>query len=266
VIHQIYEKNGYQVRLLCKLGYIKVMILRLDKYIAEQEETKVSTPKKLNIKWEKPDLAEEIEHYNNKAKLEFYQHNIDIPNSDIKKVAAKATKFYKYIFQPFTKGKMMDLPIVSEDEFQVTKIQNFDSYEYENIVAGAYGRGYGDVLVEVTDQLKENGTISLPAPIVIRFINFGETRRSGESSYFLLSGNRRANLALHYGIPVKVWVVDLIPSRRDVRDFAEKSGILRKGEDNFKEYIQKTVGKENIDDLTARERFNLIQTLKKYGK
>jgi hypothetical protein len=76
------------------------MILRLDKYIAEQEETKVTTPKKLSIKWEKPDLAEEIEHYNNKAKLEFYQHNIDIPNTDIKKVkkAIKEIRSLKEVF------------------------------------------------------------------------------------------------------------------------------------------------------------------------
>ena len=243
------------------------MITRLSNYLleGEGEENIASIPsKKLHIKWAKPDLAGEILHYDAAAKLEFYQHNIDISNKDIGKVEAKATKFYKYIFKPFNKGELVDLPLTSEDEFQVTRIQNLDSYEYENIVAGAYGRGYGDILIEVTKALKKNGSLTLPAPIIIRFINFGETRRSSESSYFLLSGNRRINLALHYGIPIKAWVIDLIPSRRDVRDFAEKTGVLRKGESFFRDLIHKTVGKDNLEELTARERFKIIQALKNH--
>jgi hypothetical protein len=159
---------------------------------------------------------------------------------------------------------MEDLPLYSEDEFQVTKIQNLDAYEYENIIAGAYGKGYGEVMNKVADDLKTRSKLTLPAPIVIRFINFGETRRKGEASYYLFSGNRRVNLALYYGIPVKVWVVDLIPSRRDVRDFAEKSGILKKGDEFFKEFLTRRTGKDNLDSLTARERFNVIQTIKSF--
>jgi hypothetical protein len=161
---------------------------------------------------------------------------------------------------------MEDLPLYSEDEFQVTKIQNLDSYEYENIVAGAYGRGYGDVMKKVAEDLKSSGKLTLPAPIVIRFINFGETRRKGEASYYLFSGNRRINLALYYGLPIKVWVVDLIPSRRDVRDFAEKSGILKKGDEFFKDFLTKRTGKDNLDSLTARERFNVIQSIKNFDE
>ena len=243
------------------------MITRLSNYLLEDEDKEdiASIPsKKLHIKWAKPDLGGEILHYDAAAKLEFYQHNIDITNKDIGKVEAKSTKFYKYLFKPFNKGELMDLPLNSEDEFQVTRIQNLDSYEYENVVAGAYGRAYGDILIEITKALKKHGSLTLPAPIIIRFINFGETRRSEESSYFLFSGNRRINLALHYGIPIKVWVVDLIPSRRDVRDFAEKTGVLRKGESFFRDLIHKTVGKDNLEELTARERFKIIQALKSF--
>ena len=238
------------------------MITRLSDYLFEEENIGDIPRKKLHIKWVKPDLGTEILHYDSAAKLEFYQHHIDIPNKDIGKVAPKATKFYKFIFKPFSRGEFLDLPLSSEDEFQVTRIQNLDAYEYENIVAGAYGRSYGDVLIEITKDLKKFGSLSLPAPIIIRFINFGETRRSEESSYFLFSGNRRVNLALHYGIPIKAWVIDLIPSRRDVRDTAEKTGMSMKGEAFFKEFIQKTVGKDNIDELTARERFKVIKALK----
>jgi hypothetical protein len=117
---------------------------------------------------------------------------------------------------------------------------------------------------KVASDLKEKGTMKIPAPLVIRFINFGETRRTGESSYFLFSGNRRVNLALYYGIPVKVWLVDLIPSRRDVRDFAEKSGIMTKGSEFFTEFLVDKTGKDNLDSLTARERFNIIQSLKSF--
>ena len=228
-------------------------------------EKNKKSKKKLKIKWEKPDLSEEIGHYTDAVKKEFYQHNIDISNDDInKKEKSESSKFYKYISQPFNRGKMVELPLYSEDEFQVTKIQNLDSYEYENIVAGAYGKGYGEVTKKVSDQLKLKGIITLPAPIVIRFVNFGETRRSGESSYFLFSGNRRINLALYYGIPINVWVVDLIPSRRDVRDFAEKKGILSKGTEFFKDFLTKRTGKDNLDSLTARERFNVIQSIKNF--
>lgn len=238
------------------------MITRLSDYLFEDDGIGDIPRKKLHIKWVKPDLADEILHYDAAAKLEFYQHHIDIPNKDIGKVAPRGTKFFKYLIKPFNKGQMMDLPLSSEEEFQVTRIQNLDSYEYENIVAGAYGRSYGDVLIEITKDIKKFGSLSLPAPIIIRFINFGETRRSSESSYFLFSGNRRINLALHYGIPIKAWVVDLIPSKRDVRDIAERTGMSMKGEAYFKEFIQKTVGKDSLDELTARERFKVIKALK----
>lgn len=251
------------------------MILRISDFLSEQEDLVKEEPKKsgilykpkpgkLKINWEKPDLGEEIQHYTDKVKTEFYQHNIDISNSDINKVKASSTKFYKYISSPFSRGKLVDLPLHSEDEFQVTKIQNLDSYEYENIVAGAYGKPYGEVMRKVASELKQKLTMNMPAPIVIRFINFGETRRSGESSYFLFSGNRRINLALYYDIPIKVWLVDLIPSRRDVRDFADKSGITKKGSEYFIEFLKDKTGKDSIDALSARERFNVIQSLKSF--
>jgi len=250
------------------------MILRISDFLIEQEDSPKGDekaksgvlykpkPGKLKIDWEKPDLGEEIQHYTDKVKTEFYQHNIDISNTDINKVKAPSTKFYRYISSPFNRGKLVDLPLYSEDEFQVTKVQNLDSYEYENIVAGAYGKAYGEVMKKVSSELKRKLTMDMPAPIVIRFINFGETRRSGESSYFLFSGNRRVNLALYYGIPIKVWLVDLIPSRRDVRDFADKSGITKKGSEYFMEFLKDKTGKDNIDSLSARERFNVIQSLK----
>jgi hypothetical protein len=253
------------------------MILRISDFLLEQEDLgKDVNPKpkdqalykpkagKLKISWIKPTLSEEIKHYTDDVRTEFYQHNIEISNSDIDKVKAESTKFYKYISQPFSKGRLVDLPIYSEDEFQVTKIQNLDAYEFENIVAGAYGKGYGEVMRKVSSELKQKLSMDMPAPIVIRFINFGETRRPGEASYFLFSGNRRINLALYYGIPIKVWLIDLIPSRRDVRDFAEKSGILKKGNEFFTEFLLNRTGKDNIDALSARERFNVIQSLKSF--
>ena len=192
------------------------MILRLNQFLSEQEEVldkpqavekePVSTGK-LSIKWVQPDLAEEIEHYDDKAKLEFYQHNITIGNKDIDKTSPRSTKFYRYISEPFKKGKMEYLPVTSDDDFYVNKIQNLMSFEFDNIVTGAYGKAYGEVLEKLADDLKTKGSITLPAPIVIRFINFGETRTSSESSYYLFSGNRRINLALQYNIPIKAWVI-----------------------------------------------------------
>ncbi len=248
------------------------MILRLKDFVVEQEiktaEEVDTKPKevssgKLSINWMEPDLAEEIEHYDDKAKLEFYQHNITIGNKDIGKTSPRSTKFYKYILEPFKKGRFEILPRVSEDNFDVNGIQNLMAYEYDNIVAGAYGRAYGDVLVKITQDLKEKGEIDLPTPIIIRFINFGETRTSAESSYYLFSGNRIINLALQYNIPIKVWIIDLVPSRRDVREFAQKSGITANPE-KFKKILKRATGKESLDDLNARERFKIIQSIKNF--
>lgn len=248
------------------------MILRLKDFVNEQETKEKEAPlslegpkdgQSLSIKWLEPDLAEEISHYDNKAKLEFYQHNITIGNKDIDKVSPKSTKFYKYIIEPFKKGKMETLPIVSDDEFNVNRIQNLLSYEFDNIVSGAYGKSYGEVLTKMTEDLKSQGSLSLPAPIIIRFINFGETRNSSESSYYLFSGNRRVNLALQYNIPIEAWIINLVPSRRDVREFAQKSGAT-KDPLKFKKLIRRSTGKENIEELSARERFKIIQSLKTF--
>jgi len=247
------------------------MILRLKDFVVEQEdkpvEDEVVSPKrssgKLKINWEKPDLAEEIDHYDDKAKLEFYQHNITIGNKDIGKVSPRSTKFYKYISSPFKNGKFEILPIVSDDNFNVNSIQNLMAYEYDNIVTGAYGKAYGDVLGRISDDLKQKGSLSLPAPVIIRLINFGETRNSEEYSYYLFSGNRIINLALQYNIPIKVWVVDLVPSRRDVREFAQKTGLTADPE-KFRKIIKRATGKDSIDDLNARERFRIIQSIKSF--
>ena len=249
------------------------MILRLKQFVVEQEEKNIGEAPKvfsgekgqgnLVINWQKPDLAEEIDHYDDKAKLEFYQHNITIGNRDIGKVSPRATKFYKYISEPFKKGHFENLPIISDDEFNVSKIQNLMAFEFDNISTGAYGKAYGDVINKLAEDLKNEGSIDLPAPIVIRFINFGETRTSSESSYYLFSGNRRINLALQYNIPVKVWVVDLVPSRRDVREFATQSGATQNPA-KFKKLLRRSTGKDNLDDLNARERFKIIQSLKNF--
>ena len=248
------------------------MILRLSDFINEQVNAESDAPqvtppnsskKNLRINWTEPDLSEEIRHYDDKAKLEFYQHNITIGNKDIGKSPARSTKFYKYISEPFRKGHFENVPIVSEGSFDVNSIQNFMVYEYDNIVNGAYGRAYGDVLIKTTEELKKSGSVSLPAPIIIKFINFGETRTSEEASYYLFSGNRVANLALQYNIPIKAWVVDLIPSRRDVRQFADQSGASS-DPTKFKKLLRRETGKENIDDLNARERFKIIQSLKNF--
>lgn len=247
------------------------MIKKLKDFVVEQVDSKKNPgiitagekSSKLKIKWTEPDLSEEVHHYDDKAKIEFYQHNITIGNKDIGKVNPRSTKFYKYILDPFKKGSLEILPVVSEGDFQVSKVQNLMSFEFDNIVTGAYGKAYGEVLEQMAEDLKKEGSLSLPAPIVIRFINFGETRTSSESSYYLFSGNRRINLALHYAIPIKVWVVDLIPSRRDVRDFAQKSGVTQDPE-KFKKILRRLTGKESLDDLNARERFKIIQSLKSF--
>jgi hypothetical protein len=245
----------------------KIKDFVLEKKTSKENGEKIITPEgrssKLKINWIQPDLAEEVQHYDDKAKIEFYQHNITIGNKDIGKVSPRSTKFYKYLLDPFKKGSFEHLPSFSDFDFQVSKIQNLSAFEFDNIVSGAYGKSYGEVLEKMTEDLKKKGSLDLPAPVIIRFINFGETRTSSESSYYLFSGSRRINLALHYAIPIKAWVVDLVPSRRDVRDFAQKSGATKNPE-KLKKILRRLTGKESLDDLNARERFKIIQSLKSF--
>jgi len=57
--------------------------------------------------------------------------------------------------------------------------------------------------------------------------------------------------------------VELIPSRKDVREFAEQSGATA-NPTKFKKLLRRETGKETIDELTARERFKIIQSLKNF--
>jgi hypothetical protein len=222
--------------------------------------------RKLNIVWTKPVLSKEVKNYTDIVKTEFKQHNLPIGNKDIPKVDPKITKFYKFIVGPFSRGELTPIPLNSDTEFDIQKLQNFEPFEYDNIVAGSYGRPYGEYLKKLTDDLKKVGYLELSAPIVIRFINFGETRRPGEESYFLFNRHRELNLALHYGIPVKVWVIDLIPSVKTVRNNALKYGYLRGGEQGFLNFVRNVTGKDNLEVLSARERFKVIQRMAQLRK
>lgn len=217
--------------------------------------------KKLNILWTKPVLSKEIKNYDDSIMLEFTQHKLPISNKDVGKVDPKITRIYKFLVNPFEKGELKEIPLNSDTEFDLQKLQNFETFEYDNIVAGSYGRKYGEYLKDLTSDLKRSGYLEISAPIVIRFINFGETRRPGEESYYLFSRGREISLALHYGIPVKVWVVNLIPSMKSVRDNAMKYGYLKGGEQSLKAFVKNVTGKENLDELTARERFKVIRRM-----
>jgi hypothetical protein len=221
---------------------------------------------KLNIVWTKPILSQEVKNYNDIVATEFKQHNMPISNRDIPKIDPKITKFYKFIVSPFSKGEMLSIPLNSDTEFDIQKLQNFKPFEYDNMVAGSYGKVYGEYLVKLTQDLKKVGYLEISAPIVIRFVNFGETRRSGEESYFLFNRHREMNLALHYGIPIKVWVIDLIPSVKTVRSNALKYGYLRGGESSFLKFVKNVTGKDTMEALTARERFKVIQRMAQIRK
>jgi hypothetical protein len=49
------------------------------------------------------------------------------------------------------------------------------------------------------EELLTNGSIKLPAPILLKF----------GSTYYGFSGNRRTNLALKYDLPLEVWLVEM---------------------------------------------------------
>jgi hypothetical protein len=73
--------------------------------------------------------------------------------------------------------------------------------------------GYKKSWKSMESALVEQGEISLPAPIVVDFSGL----------FFGFAGNRRMNLALKYGVPLKVWRVSFTEKESSIDNFL--SGI-----------------------------------------
>ncbi len=138
----------------------------------------------LTIEWVKPDIAaEEWEFSHHPAKQGFYQrHNI----------------VWDRILSAFDNGRLVAYPRSDRiDGVPVTL--SYSSYDdYARFLAKAK-RGYRRNYSLMEEALQRFGTLTLPAPIILRC--------DGEA--LLFSGYRRLCLAWNYGMAPCVWLLSL---------------------------------------------------------
>jgi len=138
---------------------------------------------KLIINWKKPDLSDEIEEYtgNNYTKNFFKKKGL-IFKSD------------KEVLDFLNSGKSVTITHsqLSSHYDNLT----LDSKHFESELADP---DYALSFRSMEKILQDKGTITLPMPIIINF----------RGLYYGYAGNRRMNLAFKYGIPLKVWLVNV---------------------------------------------------------
>ncbi len=138
----------------------------------------------LTIEWVKPDIAaEEWEFSHHPAKQGFYQrHNI----------------VWDRILSAFDNGRLVAYPR-SDRIDGVPVALSYSSYDdYARFLAKAK-RGYRRNYSLMEEALQRFGTLTLPAPIILRC--------DGEA--LLFSGYRRLCLAWNYGMAPCVWLLSL---------------------------------------------------------
>lgn len=135
-----------------------------------------------SISWTRPDITEEMwEYSSHPAKQGFYQdHAIDW---DRLLAAAECGRFVPYPRSDLIKG----IPVAL----------SYDSYDdYARYLAKAK-RGYRRSYAKMEEVLQREGTLVLPAPIIIL----------SDREALLFSGYRRLCLAWNYGMVPFVWLI-----------------------------------------------------------
>jgi len=163
--------------------YLEIPFSRVLDYPTEGEGT-TFTPytasSKYKINWKKPDVSKEAEEYFNNAVTyaAFLKEKVKFKN-------------IKEFEEKFKKGKVEDLP--------VTGLQNITTSpeDFQRELNNPEYRASYDSLKK---ELMNKGNISLEMPIIVKL---------NDDKYWGFSGNRRTNLAFEFGIPVKVWMVEL---------------------------------------------------------
>jgi len=163
--------------------YLEVPFSRVIDYPTEGEGTSFTpytASSKYKIEWKKPDVSKEADEYFNNA----------ITSSTLLKAKVKFNNL-KEFEDKFKKGKVEDLPVAglqnittSPDDFKIELNVPEYRYSYESMKKELIDKGY----------------IALEMPIIVKL---------NDDKYWGFSGNRRTNLAFEFGIPVKVWMVEL---------------------------------------------------------
>jgi len=137
----------------------------------------------LKIKWIDPDLKLEIGEYweNNFTKAWFKRYGL-------------VFKTKQAVFEFLMHGKLMPLTIAELKRSHENMTLDDKDFEKE-----LKDKDYSKSYKSMEDTLLGKKTITLPAPIVIKFL----------SKYYGFAGNRRTNLARRHNIPLKVWLISL---------------------------------------------------------
>jgi len=136
------------------------------------------------IDWHMPELAgEQWEFFHHPAKQAFYQRH-DLAWQDI------VTGFPGGTLQPYPRSDQIDgIPVSG----------SYSSYDDYTFYLAKAKRGYRQSYARMEVALQRDGSLSLPAPIVLVCNNEG----------MLFSGYRRLCLAWNYGMVPRVWLVNL---------------------------------------------------------
>jgi hypothetical protein len=138
----------------------------------------------LEIDWTKPNIKDEAgEYLENTYTINFFKRKYKLVLSNEKEVLS---------FLSYGSMKKLDRPSLlrSTCSNMTTTRKDFES-ELRDVW---YRKSYDSMY----DKLIQNGKISLPSPIIIKF----------PSLYYGFAGNRRTNLAYNLNMDVVFWIVD----------------------------------------------------------
>jgi hypothetical protein len=130
---------------------------------------------KNNIRWTEPDFYSEMdEYFDNEMTEKFLKdHGFDFDTED-------------ELIDFLEGGKLIN---ITKEELFKDKISGNGNFITKD----------DDKFKQMDDKLVKYGTITLPAPIILKF----------DDKYYKFSGNRRINLAFKYDSPLKIWLIKI---------------------------------------------------------
>jgi hypothetical protein len=134
-----------------------------------------------SIKWQTPNFQEEIGEYSENEQTKAFLKDYGIVlNSD------------EEIMEFLGNGKLTPFSINN-----IVNVENLtvDPQEFENELNDPE---YAQSFSSMEDTLLDQGSIDLPAPVILKLDN----------AMYCFAGNRRINLVLKYDLPLEVWLVN----------------------------------------------------------
>jgi hypothetical protein len=148
----------------------------------------------MKINWTKPDIKSELgEYFENNFTKNFFKTKGLVFGTD------------EDLFRFIETGILLD---IDPKKFNTGNTVNMTltKKEFEDELKDPEYKRSFDSMESV---LLEQGTITLPAPIIVNFSGL----------FFGFAGNRRINLAIKHGIPLKAWRVNVLEKASSIDNF-----------------------------------------------